>query len=81
VFFQEKTKNKIVWQYYITCAEAVDVLRTLEGYLISKKEQAVLAIYFHDNKMGMTGDEKSAAYDKMRKIKKDIYETNQLLTP
>lgn len=79
VFFQEKGKNKVVWQYYATCSEAADTLRVLEGFLISKKEQAGFAIQFHDNKENMTRLEKEAAHDKMRQMKKDIYESPELL--
>lgn len=76
VYFQEKGPNKIVWQYYITCSEAVDALRTLSGFLLSKKSQAELAIWFHDNKGTLTSAEKTTAYEKMRQIKKDIVNQN-----
>ena len=71
VFFQEKKpSNKVVWQYYSTTAEAVDTLRALVGFLVSKKEQAELAIKFQDTKSKLTAKEKAKLYDKMRRLKK-----------
>jgi len=81
VYFQEKGTNKIVWQYYSTCNEAIDTLRTLEGFLVCKKEQAKLAIYFHDNKGILDNNDKKTIYQKMRdmKIIGNIYENPGLL--
>ena len=72
IYFQEKSKNKIIWQYYITCAEAADTLRALVGFLITKKSQAELAIYYQDNQDSLSGDEKHTLYVKMREMKKEI---------
>lgn len=79
VFFQEKGKNKIIWQYYATCSEAVDILKTLCGFLISKKEQAEYAIWFHENKGTLSSDEKLIAHNKISQMKKNIYENPELL--
>jgi hypothetical protein len=84
VYFQEKTKNKVIWQYYVTCNEAVDALRTLVGFLITKKPQADAAIYFHDNQAFMTPEEKKSNYQIVRDMKKqtiigNIYENPELL--
>lgn len=77
VFFQEKAKNKIIWQYYASCNDAADILRTLTGYLIGKKEQAQFAINFHDNKQKMTAAEKLIAHNRISEMKRNIYETPQ----
>lgn len=77
VYFQEKGKNKVIWQYYITCSEAADLLRTLSGFLISKKPQAELAISFHDQKERMTNEEKLISYERIAQMKRDIYEKEQ----
>lgn len=79
VFFQEKAKNKIIWQYYTTCNDAADILRTLSGFLIGKKEQAEFAINFHDNKHNMTGEEKLIAHNKISEMKRNIYQNPELL--
>jgi hypothetical protein len=79
VFYQEKGVNRIIWQYYITCAEAVDALRTISGFLITKKKQAEIAIWFHDNKSTLNSEQKLAAHNKISRMKKDIYETPELI--
>ena len=79
VFFQEKGVNKVIWQYYSTCSEAVDTLKTLLGFLISKKEQADYAIWFHENKSTLTPSEKLTAHDKISQMKKNIYESPELI--
>ncbi len=73
VFYQEtKPSGKIIWQYYITCSEAVDTLRALVGFLISKRNQAELAIKFHDNQKNMTPKQKSKMYKKISDMKKEV---------
>lgn len=81
LFFQEKGKNKAIWQYYITCSEAADMLRTLSGFLISKKPQADLAITFHDRKEQMSTEEKIISYERISQMKREVYENPELLTP
>lgn len=79
VYFQEKGVNKVIWQYYITCSEAADLLKTLSGFLISKKPQAELAIEFHDGKEGMDKDQRRMSYERISQMKKEVYEHPELL--
>lgn len=81
VFFQEKKNTgTTIWQYYITCSEANDALKTLVGFLITKKKQAELAIIFHENKDKLSPSGKDLAYRRMRDLKKgNIYENGELL--
>ncbi len=73
VFFQEKKlTGKIIWQYYSTTAEAVDTLRVLVGFLLTKKEQAELAIAFHDNQGQLTAEEKLTMHDRISAMKREI---------
>ncbi len=69
VYFQEKAKNKVIWQYYATCNDAVDICRTLVGYSITKKEQMKLAIKFHDQQKYMIKGAKELYYKRMRELK------------
>jgi len=79
IFYQEKSTHKIIWQYYSTCSEACDTLKTILGFLISKKEQAQYAIWFHENKDTLTIEDKLNAYNKISQMKKHIYENSELL--
>lgn len=84
VFFQEKKPlGKIIWQYYSATSEAVDTLRVLVGFLVSKKKQAELAIKFHDTQKNLTGKQKLKMHDRMRDMKMEvignIYESPELL--
>src|SRR5574343_818159 len=73
VFFQErKLTGKIIWQYYSTCAEAVDTLRALLGFLVCKKNQALLAIEYQDNQDVLTKDQKREMYENISAMKKEI---------
>jgi len=77
----EKTVNKIVYHYLITASEAVDMLKTILGFLRDKKKQAELAIIFHDNKDRLSPSGKDLAYRRMKDLKKgNIYENPELLT-
>ena len=84
VYSQGRGVNKKVWQYYITCSGAVDVLKTLEGFFLCKKQQAIIAIYFHDHKETLNNDDKLWYYNAMRFLKNrkpigDIYENPEIL--
>ena len=50
----EKKVNKWVYHYLITSSEAVDMLKVLVGFLREKREQAVIAIEFHENKANLS---------------------------
>jgi len=77
---QEKTKNKNIYNYYITCAEACDMLKILLTFLYEKREQAELAIDFHNYKEAMPLKEKKVMYTRMRELKKsNIYENKSRL--
>ena len=67
---QEKKVNKTVWSYYVTSAEAVDFLTTLSPFLREKKEEALLAIKFHNQKDSLTSEEKASWARVMRELKK-----------
>lgn len=69
IYFQEKSKHKNIYQYYITCSEATDMLKTLLGFLISKKEQAEFAIKFHETKECLSSSMKKEFYLKMKQLK------------
>lgn len=68
---QEKGKNKTIYNWYITSSEAVDFLKVLLPFLIEKKTQAELALYFHENKEKMKPQEKVKHYKTMMALKKN----------
>jgi len=65
----ERTPNKIIYHLLITSSEATDMLKTLLGFLREKKEQAELAIKFHETKDKLSPIEKKKIYEKMRQLK------------
>jgi len=66
----EKKANKTVYHYELTCAEAVDMLKTLLGFLREKKKQAELAINFHDKKDTLSPQAKLRDYETMCALKR-----------
>ena len=66
----ERTVNKDIYHYLITASEAVDMLKVLLSFLIEKKEQAELAIEYHNNKGTWSKDRRKSTYLKMRELKK-----------
>lgn len=66
----ERTPNKDIYHFLITSAEAIDMLEVLLSFLKEKKEQAELAIYFHEHKEGMSAVMKQRYYKKMSQLKK-----------
>lgn len=81
---QEKGVNKTVYNLCISTSEAVDFLKTLSPFLQEKKEQALLAIKFHDQKSKLSADEKASWERVMRELKKsevigNVYENPELL--
>jgi len=81
VYFQEKGTNKIVWQYYATCNDAVDICKALIGFSKTKKTQMELAIIFHDNQHKLNPNEKLSLYKEMKQLKiiGNIHENKELL--
>lgn len=79
----EKKTNKWAYHFLITSSEAVDMLKTLLPFLRQKKEQAELAVYFHERKAGMSAEMKQRYYKTMMKMKKEvignIYENSDLI--
>lgn len=77
----ERTVNKDVYHYLITASEAVDFLKTVYSFLREKKEQARLAIYFHEHKAGMSANMKRLYYRRVKEVKVigNIYENPELL--
>ncbi len=76
----KRGKGKIIYHYLITSDEACDFLKTLLYFLKEKKEQAMLAIWFHENKVNLTANQKEDKYKKMRELKiGNIYENPELL--
>ena len=67
---QEKGRNKKVYNWCITSAEAADFLRTLLPFLIEKQTQAELALYFHHGKENFTKEKKAHHYREMMILKK-----------
>lgn len=67
----EKTVNKIIYHYLITSSEAVDFLRTISPFLKDKKDQAELAIAFHEEKSNLTSKEKQAFSERISKMKRE----------
>lgn len=75
----EKTVNKIVYHYLITASEAVDFLKTIIQFLKEKKEQAELAIAFHETKALLTPEAKANYAAIMSRMKRgNIYENPEL---
>ncbi len=67
---QERTPNKTIYQYYVTCAEACDMLKTMLGFLREKREQANLGIDFHNMQGDFDVKMKEHHYKEMRRLKK-----------
>lgn len=66
----EKTVNKVIYHYLITSSEAIDMLKVLLSFLKEKRQQADLAISFHENKERLSPSSKEEYYLKMRELKK-----------
>jgi len=66
----EKRVNKWIYHFLITSSEATDMLKTMLGFLREKKEQAELAIQFHEMKEKLKPVEKEAYYKKISELKK-----------
>jgi hypothetical protein len=66
----EKTVNKIVYHYLITCAEADDMLKVLIPFIKEKLPQALVATNFHKHKGKLTLEEKEDCYQTLIKLKK-----------
>ena len=66
----EKTVNKIIYHYLISSSEAVDMLKVLLGFLKEKKQQAELAIKFHEGKEQLSPEQKLMFYKTMGELKK-----------
>ena len=67
---QERTPNKILYNFYITSSEASDMLKVLLAFLQEKFEQAELEIEFHKMKEEMGSDTKEYYYKKISLMKK-----------
>ena len=65
----EKRTNKWIYHFLITSSEAVDMLKTILGFLKEKREQAELAINFHKNKEKLNPNQKKEMYEKMCPLK------------
>ena len=68
--FQEKGRNKPIYQYRLTSAEAVDALKLLHPFLKEKRVQAQMAIQFHEMKEKLTPELKYKLYKDLMDIKK-----------
>ena len=66
----EKTPNKTIYHLLITSSEATDMLKILLGFLREKKEQAELAINFHEKKEWLSPQAKLRDYQLMSRLKK-----------
>lgn len=66
----EKKANKVIYHYELTSSEAVDMIKTLLGFLKEKKEQAELAINFHEKKEWLSPQAKLRDYQLMSRLKK-----------
>ena len=66
----ERKTNKWVYHFLITSSEATDMLKVILGFLREKKEQAELAIRFHEQKDKLSGKEKRAIYEQMSRLKR-----------
>ena len=84
IYFQERTPNKKVCQWFITCGEAEAFLKTIQNFLVIKGEQVAVALKFHEIKEKLSSEEKDRYYLKLRSMKKEeiignIYENPELL--
>ena len=66
----EKKANKIIYHYELSSAEAVDMLKTLMGFLREKRPQAELAVDFHNVKEHLNPEQKESMYQQMCNLKK-----------
>lgn len=72
----EKRSNKTIYHYLITSSEAVDMLKTMIGFLREKKSQAQLAISFHEKKSRLTSKQKLWYVKKISDMKRIDYHQN-----
>ena len=68
----EQSTNKIIYHYLITSSEAVGMLKVLSAFLKEKKQQAKLAIFFHEHKENLHPETKERVYQQMRDMKKGV---------
>ncbi len=66
----EKKANKVIYHYELSSAEAVDMLKTLMGFLREKRPQAELAVDFHNIKENLKPEQKESMYQQMCNLKK-----------
>jgi len=66
----EKKANRVIYHYELTSAEAVDMLKTLMGFLREKRPQAELAVDFHNIKEHLKPEQKENMYQQMCNLKK-----------
>jgi LAGLIDADG endonuclease/YopX protein len=79
----ERTPNKDIYHYLVTASEATDMLKVLVNFLDEKARQAHHAIWFHEHKDEMSGEERAAMAQKISDMKREvignIYENPELL--
>lgn len=68
---QERSPNKTIYNYYVTCSEAVDMLKILKVFLVEKVKQTEYAIWFHAEKGNLSFEQKMSCHDRISEMKKE----------
>lgn len=83
VTLRGKSKNFDMFMWECHTANAGDFLRAMQGFLRTKRPQAIYALAVHDNLPNMTYEQRLEAHDKLCAMKLEvignIYENSELL--
>lgn len=78
-----RSKNFDIYMWECHTANAADFLRAMQGFLRTKRPQAIYALSVHDNLPAMTYEQRLEAHDKLSAMKLEvignIYENRELL--
>lgn len=79
--FQEKGVHRLVYQYHLTCGDAYNFLKTINGFLREKRKQSEYGMKFHEIKSTISRSGRSLMARKISEMKREanIYKNPELL--
>ena len=79
--FQEKGVNRTVYQYHLTCGDAYNFLKTVNGFLREKRKQSEYGMKFHEIKSTISRSGRCLMARNISEMKREpnIYENPELL--
>lgn len=72
VTLRGRSKNFDMFMWECHTANAGDFLRAMQGFLRTKRPQAIYALAVHDNLVNMTFEQRMEAHDKLSAMKKEV---------